>query len=128
MSKYLGIDYGKKKTGVAISEGYLAEPYKILKTSSQNELVIKIKAIIKNKNVDKVVIGIPQGQLVSEIKDFAKKIKKNSSVDVFFEDETLTSKDAVKKMIEAGKPLKKRRKQEDLFAACLILQSYLDET
>lgn len=126
MNNFLGIDYGKKRTGLAYSEGELAEPLKIIKSKNLGQLLKKIAEIIVQKNINIVVIGMPEGDLVKEIKEFAKKIQKSLKVEVVFEDESLTSKEAIKKMVEAGKPLQQRRKQEDLFSACIILQKHLD--
>ena len=59
------------------------------------------------------------------VKDLGRSLQQELAVKVAYQDESLTSQEAVEKMVEAGKPLKKRRQQKDLFAACLILQSFL---
>lgn len=125
--KILAIDFGIRNIGLAISEGELAEPFRELKVKSTLEAFNQLKKICLENKIELLVLGLPQGKLVTKIKKFAKELRKQLNLPVVLQDETLTSKEAVKKMIEAGKPLKKRRKEKHIIAACLILQSYLDQ-
>jgi len=75
-----------------------------------------------------IVLGLPKGKLALKVKNFRQKLEKSTNLPICYQDETLTSKEAVVKMIEAGKPLLKRRKSKHMVSACLILQSYLDHT
>jgi len=111
--KILGIDYGRKKIGLAIAEGSLAEPWRVVKPEA-------LKKILENESFDKIIVGVSSGQMGEEQKKFAKSI----GAETF--DETLTTKEAQKLSIEAGINRKKRRGMEDAFAAALILQDYLD--
>ena len=111
--KTLGIDYGRKKIGLAVSEGTLAEPWRVV---GQNEL----KEILKNEKFDKIVVGISAGKMGEEQREFAKSL----GAETF--DETLTTKEAQALSLEAGISRKKRHGMEDAFAATLILQSFLD--
>jgi len=123
----LAIDFGLKNIGLAISNGELAEPFGQIKVSYPQKAIEKITSICEKNKIEIIVVGLPEGKLVKKIKEFGKQLKKATSLSVVFQDETLTSKQAVKKMIEAKKPLKKRQKQDHTFAACLILQDYLDQ-
>jgi putative Holliday junction resolvase len=76
--------------------------------------------------VKKLIIGLPEGKLEKEIREFALKLSQLTSLPVDFEPETLTTEEALAKMIEAGKGKKARREKKDAFAAALILQNYLD--
>ena len=125
--KILGIDFGLNNFGLAISEGILAEPLGQINVFSIQRAISKLISVSGENQIQKIVIGLPEGKLVKKIKKFGKELEQAVNIPVVFQDETLTSKEAVKKMIEAQKPLKKRQKQEHVFAACLILQSYLDE-
>lgn len=111
--KILGIDYGRSKIGLAIAEGPLAEPWKVIKPG-------ELKRVLENENFDKIIIGISGGQMGEEQKKFAESI----GAETF--DETLTTKEAQKLSLEAGISRKKRRALEDAYAATLILQNYLD--
>lgn len=140
--KYLGIDYGRKHIGLAISNGIFAEPYnyqlkipifqkKGKKPSlRKRELFAKkikiIEDIIKKEKIDKIVIGISEGKMAEETRRFAETIEEITGVFVEYYDETLTSQEAVKKMIEAKKKKKFRQEKEHNIAACIILQEYLN--
>lgn len=130
---YLGIDYGENHLGLAISNGILAQPYNLskakseeLKSKNQNVKLETIKEILTKENINKVIIGFSEGKIAEEIKDFGEKLRKEVSLPIEYQDETLTSQEAVKKMIEAGRGKKYRKVNEHNIAACLILQSYLD--
>ena len=57
--KILGIDYGDKRTGLALAESNsMAAPYKVL-TSQQQELITELKQIITEENIDAIVVGLP---------------------------------------------------------------------
>jgi putative Holliday junction resolvase len=119
----LGIDYGLKKIGLALAESGLATPLTVLK----KDLSIKrIFEICRQHRVEKIVVGLPEGKIVPQVKKFAKKLSREAKIPVVFQDETLTSQEAIAKMIEAGKGQKARREKEDAAAAALILQTYLD--
>lgn len=122
---YLGIDYGRAKVGLAISEGFLTQPLVVL--PNEKKLLAKISSLVQQQRVGKIIIGLPEGNLKKEIEDFGQKLKKLTSLPVEFESESLTTQEAVAKMIEAGKGKKTRREKKDAFAAALILQNYLDK-
>jgi len=111
--KMLGIDYGRTKMGLAVAESTLAEPWKVVKPS-------ELKKIVETENFDKIVVGISEGEMGKEQKEFAKEL----GAETF--DETLTSYDAQRLSREAGISRKKRRGMEDAFAAAIMLQNYLD--
>ena len=124
--KILAVDFGLKNIGLAISEGKLAEPFSLLKVKGKSRVIEQLKKICQENKIDLIVLGLPQGRLVPLIKNFSQEIQKRINLPVVFQDETLTSQEAVVKMIEGGKPLKKRRKEKHIVSACLILQSYLN--
>ncbi len=114
--KYLGIDYGKKKVGLAISEGMLAAPYQVISVSSLKDALNKIGSVIKKEGIDQVIVGLPDsGEAYKMAKNFIKVLGQEISVKAI--DETLSTKQA----IVAGS------KHEDSTAAAIILQNYLDE-
>lgn len=121
--KILGIDYGEKKIGLSLSEGKLATPLGIEENTKNLER--KIKDLCQKEEIKKIVIGTAEGYMAQRQREFGSRIAKACHLPVLFWDETLSSREAIQKMIELGKTRKKRR-QEDAFSAALILQSYLD--
>ena len=138
--KYLGIDYGSKNVGVAVSdeEGRLAFP-KIVLDNDKNlfgsimEIVDeeKIEAIVLGESVD--FAGEPN-PIMKQIVPFKERLEKESDLSVYFQKELFTSAEADKIQ---GQPLRNIRKGErkeksvgleknDASAAALILRSYLD--
>ena len=117
--KILGIDFGQRKIGLAITEGFLAQPLGIIEIRNWK---LGISRICQEQDIEKIVVGLPEGRLATEVKKFASQLGKLTDLPVEFQDETLTSQEAVAKMREIGKKLK----DEDAIAAALILQSYLD--
>lgn len=126
--KILGIDYGRKKIGLAIADGPLAEPLKILRYEDTKILREKIKKIIKELAIEKIVVGVSEGTMADESHNFGEKLKKTCSVPVFFQDETLSTQEAQRLSRQAGIKRKKRKEMEDAYSAALILQEYLDSS
>ena len=134
MGRVLAIDYGEKRTGIAITD-----PLQIvasgLTTVDTNTLIDFLKNYCSEENVDIFVVGLPKqmnnqpSQSESLIKPFLKKLKSNfPRISIIRIDERFTSKIAFRTMIDLG--LKKNQRQNkllvDQISATLILQSYLD--
>lgn len=119
----MGVDYGLKKIGLAISEGSLASPFRILQVSGLKDALNQLKKVIKDENITKVIVGLPD----SEVKDMILKAVNSlqKEFDVVTVDETLSSSSARGQMINLNIP-KRKRGLEDAFAAAEILQNYLD--
>jgi putative Holliday junction resolvase len=124
--RILGIDYGRKKIGLAISESSLAEPLKVLIYRDIEILNEEIKKIAQEFRIEKIVVGVSEGKMAEETKEFGKKLEKSLKIPAVFQDETLTTSEAQSLSIKAGIKRKKRKKLEDAYSATLILQSYLD--
>ena len=123
--KYLGIDFGLKRIGLAISEGDLASPWQILEVKNFSDAVEKIVRVIKEWAFEKIVVGLPEGKMGQNVVGFVNALKRQG-FEVEAVDETLSSKKALQVMIEQGAARKKRR-HEDAFSAAEILQNYLDK-
>lgn len=121
--RYLGIDFGLKRVGLAVSEGELASPWQVVKGG--DKLIPKLLKLINQENFEVVVIGQPEGSIGKKAAWLAGELKKNSAT-VVLTDETLSSKEALRLMIETGVSKKKRR-VSDAQAAAIILQNYLDQ-
>lgn len=131
--KILGIDYGKRKVGLALADGPLAEPFKVLRYEDTKLLSEQLKKIVEQEEIDKIVVGISEGAMAKETRKFlstltAKRVIHSKLLTIPTEtfDETLSTQDAQKMAIEAGVPRLKRKSLEDAFAAAVMLQSYLD--
>lgn len=126
--KILGIDYGRKKIGLATATSILAEPYQVVRYETIGEAIKKIRQVIEKEEIKKIVIGISEGQMGEETKKFSQSLSLRLRLKILVEtfDETLTSFDAQKMAIEAGIKRSKRKNLEDAYAATLMLQSYID--
>lgn len=122
----LGLDYGRRKVGIAISEGSFATPLKVVRYKDLDGLLEKIGKIVSDKKIEKIVVGVSSGKMAEESKEFAKELGSELRIRVETHDEILSTKMAQKKAIEAGVRREKRQKMEDAFAAALILENYLE--
>lgn len=134
MSRILAIDYGKKRTGLAVTDPLqiIAQPLKTIPTTELFDFLI---SYIQQENVTEIVIGHPMrldgtdADIMPVIKKFANKLKnKFPKISIEFWDERYTSKRAVQSMVQAGIKKKDRRKKEniDKIAATIILQDYME--
>ena len=125
--KILGVDYGRRKVGLAISEGVLAKPWKILRVNDFDDAIQKIEKEIEIEKPDRVVVGVSEGQMAEETRKFLSAIRYTlSPIPVETFDETLSTHSARELSREAGVSRKKRKSLEDAFAASVMLQNYLD--
>ena len=132
--RYLGIDYGQKRTGLAICDAgeMIASPLKVL-TVAQSELVAGITDIINRESVEAIVLGLPlnmdgtAGHQVRRVQKFAAQMKEYIDIPIHFQDERLSSFDAEGKLAGTELTRKKKKKRVDAIAAASILQSFLDK-
>ena len=134
MGRYLGIDYGTKRIGLAISDetGQIAFPLCVLENSGQRRVAGEISRIINERKAGAVVLGLPlnldgsKGIAADNVEHFADILKRHVSVPVEFWDERLSTKMAERAMIEGGLSRMRRKQSIDQATAQIILQSYLD--
>lgn len=134
--RIMAIDYGKKRVGIATTDlmRVIVSPYSTIENKGFEDLTRSLSEIISKENVKKIVVGCPKineqnKDLVEEINNLVEELKKGENLNIFIQDESYSSKNAVNKMIESGKS-KKFRKQKgniDSFAAALILEEFLNE-
>ena len=120
----LGLDFGVKRLGLAISSGFLAQPLHVLPNNSK--VFTNLKNICLSNKTEKIVIGIPEGKLRERVKEFAKSCQQQLGLDVEFEDEILTTVKAQSLLIQSRSTRAKRKRIVDAAAAAVILQQYLD--
>ncbi|MDO4880399.1 MAG: Holliday junction resolvase RuvX [Capnocytophaga sp.] len=133
MARLLAIDYGQKRTGIAVTDE-LQLIASGLTTLPTEKVVDFLKNYCTNENVEAIIIGLPKqmNNKVSEsevfIQSFIEKLQQNlPNLPIKRQDERFTSKIAMQSMIESGVKKKKRQEKErlDEISAVLILQSYM---
>lgn len=130
----LGIDMGKRRIGVAVSDpmGMLARPVQTVHSVSLNVDVARICEIARELEAELIVVGDPlhmngdPSTMSSRARKFGETLHKVSGLPVEYCDERLTSVEAERILRQSGVPPKKMRGQIDAVAASVILQSYLN--
>lgn len=136
--RILGLDFGSKTVGVAISDPLLvtAQGVEIIRRESENKLrrtYARIEEIIKEYgDVSSIVLGYPKnmnntiGERALKTEEFAANLERRTSLPVVLWDERLTTVAAENAMIESGIRRQDRKEYVDEIAAMLILQGYID--
>ena len=135
--RILGLDFGSKTVGVAVSDPLLltAQGVEIVRRQSPNKLrqtLARIEAIIKEYEVDRIVLGYPknmnntEGERCEKTKEFKEMLERRTGLSVILWDERLTTVSADNYMMESGIRRENRKKYVDEIAAVFILQGYLD--
>jgi len=119
----LGIDFGLKKIGLAMAEDGFVSPLRVIANSSQT--LEQITILCKERSVQKIILGRSDNKLFPFAESFARILEERCHLPVEFQDETLTTNDAIERMITLGKKRKFRQEQEDAVSAALILEEYL---
>ncbi|ETB64168.1 MAG: Resolvase, holliday junction-type, YqgF-like protein [Parcubacteria bacterium RAAC4_OD1_1] len=131
--KYLGIDYGEKRVGLAISDdgGQFSFSYKVLKNN--NELIDSIHNICGEEEIKEIVLGEPEdrNKIYEKVLNFEKKLKEELKLPVYKEKEFMTSSysgiQKSKDMFIDRKIKKDKEVKDDSKAATFILQRFLDK-
>ena len=135
--RIMGLDFGSKTVGVAISDELLltAQGIEIIRRKDENKLrqtLARIEELIVEYGVEEIVLGLPKNMNNSEgirvelTNEFKEKLERRTGLMVHTWDERLTTVAADKTMIEAGIRREKRKDYVDMIAATFILQGYLD--
>lgn len=132
MTRVLGLDIGKKRIGIAMSDatGIIAQPVETIMREPENIAIQKIKEICTQNEIKTIVAGLPKhmnntiGEQAQDCIDFTENFKPD--YDIIFEDERLTSRQAEYILAQTGRKYTKDKQLVDLKSACIILQQYLD--
>ena len=135
--RIMGLDYGDKTVGVAVSDGLLLteQPVETVKRERANKLrqtYARIEALIQQYDIEKVVVGLPknmnneEGIRCAQTREFAGTLERRTGLEVIFWDERLTTVAADAILEEGGVSRQKRKAYIDKIAASMILQGYLD--
>ena len=135
--RVIGLDYGSKTVGVALSDELMLtaqplttihrdRPTKLRQTLAQNE------QIIEQYDVDRIVVGWPkkldneEGERCEKTKEFGDMLENRTGLEIIYQDERLTTAQADGVLEQGGIRKDKRKQYIDKMAASLILQNYLD--
>ena len=134
--KVIGLDVGQKTIGVAVSDafGWTAQGLTTIhwKESNFSTADSLLEAIIKEHEVEKIVVGLPKnmngtiGPRGEASREYARYLENRFGLSVILWDERLTTMAAERVLLEADMSRKKRKKVIDKMAAVMILQGYLD--
>ena len=135
--RILGLDYGSKTVGVAVSDplGLTAQKVWTIWRKQENKLrrtLARIEELIAEYEVEKIVLGFPKnmnntvGERAEKALEFGEMLKKRTGLEVIMWDERLTTVEADRTLIEAGVRRENRKQYLDGIAAVFILQGYLD--
>lgn len=137
MKRFLGIDYGTIRIGLAISDplGMIASGFKLLnhKGKDMTEIAQEIKQIVEEKDVSDIVLGLPKrtdgrlGEKEKEVREFANILEEITGLMPIFHDERYTTVIAHQYMNKVGVKANKKRQIVDQLAAEILLQSYLEK-
>ncbi len=123
--RYLGIDYGDARIGVAVSFGTLAEPLIVLPNDGTQWDTLK--KIVHEYRITELIIGQSENTMAEKSKEFAGELSALLNLPHHMFDETLSSKEVHQKLRSVREGKKQYRGPIDHFAAAVILQRYIDE-
>lgn len=134
ITRVMGIDFGLKRVGIAISDPLMTFAYSLTTLRNDPDLFSNLNEIIVDKNVRKIILGIPSDENTSStsifksVKKFKDQIIREFGVEVIEWDETYTSVIAKNRVLESVTRKSKRRDKRliDMNSASIILQEYLD--
>ena len=132
--RIMALDYGEQRIGIAMTDllKIIAKPYDIYHRKHTEEDFDYFLNVIKQEQVDTIVVGLPlnmQGEeqeIAIKVRAFAEELKKRSNCKLIYLDERMTSVIAENILKQTEKDWKKRKSQLDKYAAMVILQDYLD--
>ncbi len=135
--RIMGLDFGSKTVGVAISDALLltAQGVEIIRRKEENKLrqtLARIEELITEYEVEEIVLGLPkhmnndEGERAALTMEFKEKLERRTGLPVALWDERLTTVAADRAMMEAGIRREGRKEHVDKIAACFILQGSLD--
>ncbi len=135
--RIMGLDYGSKTVGVAISDplGITAQGIETIERKEENKLrqtLARIEALVKEYEVEKIVLGFPKnmnntiGERAEKSLELKEKLERRIGIPVIMWDERLTTVEAERTLMESKVRRENRKKYVDKIAAVFILQGYLD--
>ena len=135
--RILGLDYGSKTVGVAVSDplGFTAQGVEIIRRKSENKMrqtLARIEELIAQYQVEEIVLGLPKnmnntlGDRAEKSLELKETLERRTGLPVVMWDERLTTGSANRVLMETGVRRENRKEHVDEIAAVFILQGYLD--
>ena len=135
--RILGLDYGSRTVGVAISDvmGWTAQSLETISRKEENKLrktLARIEALVKEYEVEKIVLGYPkhmnneEGDRCAKTESFKEMLERRTGLPVILQDERMSTVSAERILMEGGVRRENRKEFVDKMAAAFILQTYLD--
>lgn len=135
--RILGLDYGSKTVGVAVSDplGFTAQGVEIISRKSENKMrqtLARIEELIAQYQVEEIVLGLPKnmnntlGDRAEKSLELKETLERRTGLPVVMWDERLTTVSANRVLMETGVRRENRKEHVDEIAAVFILQGYLD--
>lgn len=126
----IGIDYGGKRIGVAVSDsGILASPHSVI--ANEGDVIGRLDHIGRELGVERWVVGVARRTASrdgeAKFRRFADELRQRTCKPVVLWDETLTTVEAGERLRASGRKSARRTEDIDMYAAAIILQSWLDE-
>ena len=134
MGRALGIDFGTKRVGLALSDrsNIIASPYRTLNYVSEKDLITQLETIVTKNDIEILVLGLPinmKGEDTAQtikVRDF-KEILSALRIPIVYEDERLSSVSAINSLMLQNVKTGHNKPEIDKTAAAIILQQYLDK-
>ena len=131
--RIMGIDYGRVRIGIALTDllKTIASPYEVYKSVSRKADIDYFVRLIKEKEVEKIVLGLPlnmdgsEGERAHKTRAFGEELEKTSKIPVVYQDERLSSVEAENYLLDGDVRRDKRKNLIDKVSACIILEDYL---
>jgi putative Holliday junction resolvase len=134
MSRFLALDHGTKRIGVAVSDELkmIAQPLEYIPTEPFDAFLVRFKQILREKEVELVFVGMPRnmdgsyGPATEKVREFIAAITPEIGVPIRTLDERLTSAQANRVLLQGNVRRADRKEKVDAMAAAILLQSHLD--
>jgi putative Holliday junction resolvase len=133
VTRLLALDPGERRVGVALSDptGTIAQPHTVLDRRS-SDVLSSLRVLVEEYEVSAIVVGLPvsldgsEGPAAEAARAFAEEVGAETGLPVVMHDERFTSLTARRVLLEGGVRRRDRRRVQDMVAATVLLQSYLD--
>jgi putative Holliday junction resolvase len=134
LGRILGLDFGKKRVGLAVSDPLkiTAQPFHVWTGNKPDECIRYIRAVVTDQDIELIVIGYPftlknkTSQSTRNVDRFVAMLSMEVTIPILKWDERLTSVAAHRIMHDLGEKPSRNKEKVDLLAATLILENYLD--
>ena len=131
--KILAVDYGERRTGLAVSDdlGITAQGLETIVAKDESEITALVARAVEETGSGKIVVGLPlnmngtESEMSKKVREFGAELARVTSMPVVFWDERLTSIQAQRVLRDMGKKTYKNKSEIDRISATLILQEFL---